>query len=515
MTDTAMPRSGMPEALPIAASHHETVRLATPARRSHRRRAAVFALAIAGLALALFAQVAAARSATYHYSPARPTTMHAVTFSTHARCGHRRPCRYVWYDDGKDGPRGKQRKIARGKRVRVVFGKAGTRHIRLRVYNRRGWLKAQRLRKIKVRKSSTTSSPGATTTTKPPAGAPAPAAAPTAFVCTSVVPSVAALPAALSAAAPGQVLCLPDGNYGSLNISASKAGMVVVAAQHPGAATLSSVTIGGSNVGVANFTITGGGTGVHVNNGAQHILISHNRIARTGTGIEAASTDPKVGNSPCPSCQAYPPFVDLTIDGNIIDSPGADAINVGNFNGLAVTNNEITGVVENGDHSDCLQSTFGGKNITFQGNYEHDNLCQGFFLKDGDVTGARFIDNLFIRGQGSGDMTNMTNTYGLVVQRNTIWDNKGFALRHQGNGAVGDAVVDHNVIDSFAELDGGGWSLTEDYNLFGTFSGFTAGPHTTRSSSPPFANAAAGDYRLTDGSGRGVTWAVASKHFGP
>jgi hypothetical protein len=512
MTDTAMPRSGMPEALPAAASHHEPARLViSSVRRSRWRRTAVFAAAIAGLAFALFAQVAAARSVTYRYSPTRPTTMNAVTFSTRATCGHRKPCRYVWNDDGRDGPRGKQRKIATGNRALVVFGRAGTRHIRLKVYNRRGQLRAQRLRKVKVRKSRT-ASPGSTT--QPPVAAPAPAA-PTALVCTSVVPSVAALPTALSAATAGQVLCLPDGSYGSLNISASKPGMVVVAAQHRGAATLSSVTIGGSNVGVANFNITGGGTGVHVNNGAQHILISHNRIANTGTGIEAASTDPNVGNSPCPSCQAYPPFVDLTIDGNIIDSPGTDAMYVGNFNGLTVTNNEITGVVENGDHSDCLQSTFGGKNITFQGNYEHDNLCQGFFLKDGDVTGARFIDNLFIRGQGSGDMTNMTNTYGLVVQRNTVWDNKGFALRHQGNGAVGDAVVDHNVINSFAELDGGGWSLSEDYNVFGNSSGFTAGPHTTRSSSPPFANPAAGDYRLTDGSGRGVTWAVASKHFGP
>jgi hypothetical protein len=510
MTDKALPRSGMPGALPAVSPDLAPVPFSRSSR-GHRLPAVLCAVAIA--ALALFAQVAAAHPTKYRYSPARPTTFAAVTFIAHAGCGHRRPCRYVWYDDGRDGPRGKQRKLATGRRVRIVFGKAGTRDIRLKVYNRRRQLRAQRLRKIRVRDASSKAS--ALPTPTPAVGAPAPTAAPTAFVCSSVVPSAAALPAAISAAAAGQVLCLPDGSYGSLNISGSKSGMVVVAAQHPGAATLSSVTIGGSNVGVANFNITGGGTGVHVNNGAQHILISHNRITKAGTGIEAASTDPSVGNSPCPTCQAYPPFVDVTIDGNIIDSPGTDAIYVGNFNGLTVTNNEITGVVENGDHSDCLQSTFGGRNITFQGNYEHDNLCQGFFLKDGDVTGARFIDNLFIRGQGSGDMTNVTNTYGLVVEHNTIWDNKGFALRNQGTGPVGDAVVDHNVIDSFAELDGGGWSLSEDYDLFGASSGFTTGPHTTRSSSPPFTNPAAGDYRLSDGSGRGVTWTVASKHFGP
>jgi Right handed beta helix region len=511
MTDTALPRSGMPEALPAVASHPETVQLSKSAKRSRKPHAVLFAVVIAGLAFVLFAQAAAAaRTTNYHYSPKSPVTFRAVIFSTRATCGSLRPCRYVWYDDGKDGPRGKQRKIARGKRVRIIFGKAGTRHIRLKVYNRRGWLKAQRVRTIKVRNARKASS-GAPAN---PAPAPAPAT-PTAFVCTSVLPSAAALQSALAAAPAGAVLCLPDGNWGSLNITGSKAGMVVVAAQHPGAATLSSVTIGGSNVGVANFNITGGGTGVHVNNGAQHILIAHNRIANVGTGIEAASTDPSVGNSPCPSCQGYPPFVDITIDGNVIQNPGTDAIYVGNFNGLTVTNNEITGVEENGDHSDCLQSTFGGKNITFQGNYEHDNLCQGFFLKDGDVTGARFIDNLFIKGQGSGDMTNVTNVTGLVVQHNTIWDGKGFALRHQGNGGPGDAVVDHNVVDNFSELDGGGWSLSEDYDLFGQSSGFTTGPHTTRSSNPPFANPAAGDYRLTDGSGRGVTWAVGQKHFGP
>jgi hypothetical protein len=511
MTDTAMPRTGMPEALRYAASPPETVQLSkSSAQRSRKFRAVPLIALIALAAFALGAQVASAKTTTYRYSPTRPTTFKAVVFTTHATCGHLRPCRYVWYDDGKDGPKGKQRKIGTGKRVRIVFGKAGTRYIRLKVYNRRGQLKAQRLRKIKVRsaRKGASSAPTAPAPGNPPA-------APTSFVCTSVLPNASALQSALAAAPAGAVLCLPDGNWGSLNITGSKAGMVVVAAQHPGAATVSSVTIGGSNVGVANLNISGGGTGVHVNNGAQHILIAHNRIANTGTGIEAASTDPSVGNSPCPTCQAYPPFVDITIDGNVIANPGTDAIYVGNFNGLTVTNNEITGVVENGDHSDCLQSTFGGKNIVFQGNYEHDNLCQGFFLKDGDVQGARFIDNLFIKGQGSGDMTNMTNVTGLVVQHNTIWDGKGFALRHQGNGGPGDAVVDHNVIDSFAELDGGGWSLSEDYDLFGQTSGFTTGPHTSRSSNPPFANPAAGDYRLTDGSGRGVTWAVGQKHFGP
>ena len=49
---------------------------------------------------------------------------------------------------------------------------------------------------------------------------------------------------------------------------------------------------------------------------------------------------------------------------------------------MLIEGNEITGVRENGTHSDCLQTVWVGDHIVFRKNYLHDNRCQGFFVKD-------------------------------------------------------------------------------------------------------------------------------------
>lgn len=176
-----------------------------------------------------------------------------------------------------------------------------------------------------------------------------------------------------------------------------------------------------------------------------------------------------------------------------------------------ITNNEITGVYESGDHSDCLQSYAGGSGMVFSGNYEHDNLCQGFFIKDGAASNVTFSNNLFIKGLGSGDTTNLYQVANLQVRNNTIADGKGFMLR----GGGGPVKFDHNVIDSFTMTDSPWTGMTEGNNWFGQVSGYTPSSTSRVGGTPPFANASAQDYRVTDGSGRGVDWTPSQKHFGP
>ena len=70
---------------------------------------------------------------------------------------------------------------------------------------------------------------------------------------------------------------------------------------------------------------------------------------------------------------------------------------VGNFRDIVVEGNEITNVIETGNHNDCLQSVWGGDGLIFRKNYLHDNRCQGFFIKDGRAFNVTVEDNLIVR----------------------------------------------------------------------------------------------------------------------
>ena len=64
---------------------------------------------------------------------------------------------------------------------------------------------------------------------------------------------------------------------------------------------------------------------------------------------------------------------------------------------MLIEGNEFTGIRENGNHSDCLQTVWVGDHLIFRRNYLHDNRCQGFFVKDqaSPVEGIVVEDNLF------------------------------------------------------------------------------------------------------------------------
>jgi hypothetical protein len=340
--------------------------------------------------------------------------------------------------------------------------------------------------------------------------------------CTSVVTSTTAAQSAASSAAPGSVVCLADGSYGSLSLNATKAAPgVTVRAEHPGKAVLSGASLQGTRLTLARFNVNGE---VTIQPGSTGMVVDHNRITGGYMGVNAGPTSSTQIN-------------DAAITNNQLVGPfGEDAIRLnryhdadGNGVGILVEGNEISHVRENGAHSDCLQAVWVGDHLVYRKNYLHDNRCQGFFVKDqaSPVVGIAVEDNLFVRnnepcegasGCGQPAYFQVFGPYsGFVMRRNTFWTGDQVATFQNGTGA--DTKIENNVIYrlwnntnmsaiTFANntrckretAEGGSWPSST--------------PGETVNCSPAFNNPAVDDLRLI-GSDRGVDWAPAEQDYGP
>ena len=343
-------------------------------------------------------------------------------------------------------------------------------------------------------------------------------------VCSKVVGSTAAAQRAASAARPGKVVCLRDGEYGELRLRAKKSGRaVVVRARHPGKATIEGADIRGTRLTVSRFDIDGE---VTIEPGSRHIAIVRNRIRGGYFGLNAGPT-------------TSTPISDTTVRGNLFKGPfGEDAIRINRYHdgpdrnpyGILIEANEITGVRENGNHSDCLQSVWGGDGLYFRRNYLHDNRCQGFFVKDQPEPVSRIVvkNNLMLRngqpcapsapGCGQPVMLQIFGpTQGIRIARNTVWnprDQSPVALREGPFGSIG---IAHNVIfRGWSDWRGGFPNYSEEDDLVCRWEGTL--PRLSRSSQrrchPRFRAPRRDDYRLRHGD-RGVNWAPAGQHYGP
>ena len=352
---------------------------------------------------------------------------------------------------------------------------------------------------------------------------------PPSTACTSTQSSTSAVQSAVSSASPGAVICLASGSYGKLTLSASKAKPgVTVQAQTPGQATIDGASMSGSYLTLARFNVT---DEVTVQPGATGMTVDHNRITGGYMGVNAGPTSSTQIN-------------DTRITNNKLVGPfGEDAIRLNRYHdsdgdgtGVLIEGNEITGVRENGNHSDCLQAVWTGDHIVYRKNYLHDNRCQGFFIKDqaslggvsGPISGIAVEDNLFVRdnepcapeapGCGQPSYFQVFGPYsGFVMRRNTFWGGDQVAVFQEGTGL--DTRIENNVIyrlwtntnmsvAAYANntrckretSEGGSWPAST--------------PGETVTCSPAFSNAAADDLRLA-GSDRGVDWAPAEQHYGP
>jgi hypothetical protein len=323
----------------------------------------------------------------------------------------------------------------------------------------------------------------------------------------------------ISAAARGDVVCLADGTYGPLTLRGRQP--VVVRAEHPGGATTGELHLAGTDLTLARFDVHGD---VIVEPGTRRLAIRHNRITGGYFGIDACDSD----STPCD---------DVSIVGNQLVGPyGEDGIRANRYHdgngdgiGLLVEGNEFTGIRENGNHSDCMQTVWVGDHLVFRRNYLHDNRCQGLFVKDqaSAIHGIRIEDNLFLRdsapcapvdpGCGQSNYLNLYGPYShLVMSRNTVWGDGVTAAFRTPPGPR--TVVRSNVVQRFfTDADfsaatlknntvcrkevgpGGSWPRSQ--------------PGRRHDCSPPFRDPGSDDYRLGDG--RGVDWAPANQHYGP
>ena len=69
--------------------------------------------------------------------------------------------------------------------------------------------------------------------------------------------STAAAQSAVAAAAPGAVICLANGTYGKLALSASKAGEVTVQSAPPAVTTIAGASLAGAHLTLEGFNVVG------------------------------------------------------------------------------------------------------------------------------------------------------------------------------------------------------------------------------------------------------------------
>ena len=375
-------------------------------------------------------------------------------------------------------------------------------------------------------------------------GMPAPLPAAGTSFCSVTVSSVAAVDSSVEGAAGGTTVCVKGGTYEGFTLSGAHSGDVTVqpvpgekvmingrATPDPqGNAVAVFISPRASHIIVHGFYIDGM---VELREGTSYIRVDHNDIETTG--LEGVYLFSENGAAPhAPVGPELEPVRYVTISGNMIHGVREDdAININNWEHVRVTGNDIYNIVEAGNHEDCLQSTFGGSYITFDHNYEHDNQCQGFFIKDGDVTGVLVYDNLFLRdraGEAAGCPYGCNETggiqvwyaHGVVVRNNTNWSGSGELVRVPAATVRYRVEFSHNVTWEFnpggSAREARQVALIEGYNVFyrAPFF-FKINPRSDRIlKRPHFRDPASDDYRLANGRGSvGVDWAPSEQHYGP
>jgi hypothetical protein len=349
--------------------------------------------------------------------------------------------------------------------------------------------------------------------------------------CSQTVSSVSGVAGAVSGAGGEAVVCLVAGAYGHLGLSGSHAGNVTVEPVPGSSVSLEGVSFaaGSSGITVHDFSISGG---VSLAAGDSHIAIDHNDIDGQGSGGDGEGVETLSVNCSAPGAPSYAgcttttPDTYLTINGNKIHGYGEgdteDAIHLNDWEHVTVTANDIYDLEEHGNHTDALQSVFGGHYMTFAYNYEHDNQAQGFFIKDGDASEVTVTENLFLTNNNLGeDEYNLQvfNTTGLSMTNNTVWDGQADIIRAEGSAQALTATVNHNVEQNFDVLDENGpaYTLSENDDIFkeAPFT-FNKGAQSKVEANPDFADPATNDYELANNpNNTGIDWQPSEYIYGP
>ncbi|HSZ68829.1 MAG TPA: right-handed parallel beta-helix repeat-containing protein [Solirubrobacteraceae bacterium] len=353
--------------------------------------------------------------------------------------------------------------------------------------------------------------------------------------CTQTLASVSAAASALSAAPAGAAICLSAGGYGHLELAGAHAGSVTIEPVPGTTASLEGVNIAAhaNDITIRNFDISGG---VTLAAGDSQVTIEHNDIDGEGPGGEGEGVQDVTVNCAAPGapdysgCASTPPDSYIAILGNEIHGYGQgtteDAIHLNNWEHVTIAANDIYDLEEHGNHTDAMQSVFGGRHMTFAYNYEHDNQSQGFFINDGDASQVAIAENLFLRNDnepalypGGEYNIQIFNTTGLTITNNTVWDGQDDILRAEGAAEPLIATVNHNVEQTLNVLHEGGpaYTLHHGYNIFREAPWtLPLGAHSHLIRRPEFVDPAAADYRLRHNPHHiGVDWQPSEFVYGP
>ncbi len=394
--------------------------------------------------------------------------------------------------------------------------------------------------------------------------------------CTTTVSSLASVVSLSGSEPDGSTICIADGSYGKLTMTAARTGYVTIAAANgPRHVTLSGLTISGAashlkleglncncntllgapGTGPNNIQITRTESeGFQIEAGSDDLLFDHDYSHNGPYGFLVNGSRYPVPGGCCQTAN-YPLIENVTISnskvGPVEPTGGADAFQVKGFNNLTISNNDIYDIYQNGNHNDGVQTVHGGSNLTITHNYFHDGNVEPFMIKDGEITGTNFItDNLVVRENASlnppcgGCSTAVFGQWyspqNATIANNTIVE-PALILRSQlnlvGNGnppylVPSNINVTHNVIQQFRAEDDETpekslglfeSSLTHSYNLFGAESQayLSAGTgdmfvSTISNTSSIFVNPSKNDFRLSSNPNNiGVNWKPSEYHYGP
>jgi Right handed beta helix region len=390
-----------------------------------------------------------------------------------------------------------------------------------------------------------------------PHSPPTPAGASSMRPCAIEVESLAAAASRISQAHSGGVVCLAPGRYtGSLVLAASHARYVKLEAR---GATVGAIDFASSaaHINVDGISSTAAATigpgasfiklsnsrlpGVVVQAGSHNLTISHDLLHGGDYGVVLNSENCAVSFGPvgCSTAGVLPAISNVVIEGNKFQGPfNDDAIHVNNYRNLIITGNEITGDVENGNHNDVMQSTWGGRGLTFTDNYVHDICGQGFFIKDGLVSNVVFDNNLFARWltcphAPQGELAfDVYDVHGMQMTHNTFVNGAEMLQAYSPSAPESTGIVmQDNVLDDFLveNPDPGAWHnpavLREAHNLIsGGWDWLGLGLQATSDvhGAPRFVHPARNAYELAAplsiGGQRfhvGIDGATASQQFGP
>ncbi len=228
--------------------------------------------------------------------------------------------------------------------------------------------------------------------------------------------------------------------------------------------------------------------GITLQDGVSNVTIENNQIelddlaqtvSRTGVFFSSGScTTAADGTKTCEQSISH-----VKIVGNIITG-GVVGVNARKFSNLTIENNDISGqrralVGTTCVHTDSVRTFAGGENLIVRDNYIHDMDAQGFFIKDGPVSGLTLENNVItsaiILNRTCSDPTasgfrevNIYEVSNAKIMNNTVAGQFRFS-----GGATG-VNLSNNIMTAL-EVAGTAFS-SRGHNLLGAISGVSLAP---------------------------------------